>query len=174
MKAGFIFFWLALSFTFVMAQNFAKQGISFTLLAKDGTRVTDEAILNGTVKIYSLRETKVAKEQALTYNKENKQFTFTETAASPGISLALVSSTDTMYISLFGRPRLDRVIDGINLQRGSYILTSNEFGSNKYFKVDDWSAYLEDEVQAAKQDLSAYAHQLKSKNPITLVQAKNN
>ncbi len=174
MKPGFTFLGLVLGITLVVAQTFSKQGISFSLFDKNGTRLTEEAISNGTIKVYSLREQNGAKDQMLTYNKERQLFSLAETVVSPGISLALVSPTDTMYIAVFGRSGTDRVIEGITVQRGSYVLTSNEFGNNKQFNVTDWSPYLEDEEPASTQDLSAYAFQLKSKNPITLVQAVNN
>ena len=164
---------VVLSLTLVLAQTFSKQGISFSLIDKSGTRLTDAAINDGTIKIYSMRDAKVVKDQDLKYNPENGLFTFTEEAISPGVALALVSATDTMYISLFGRSGTNRVIDPIIVQRGSYVLTSNEFAGNKTFKVTDWRLYLEDEVPAAQQDLSAYAHQLKSKKQIKEQKTQN-
>jgi hypothetical protein len=150
-------------------QNFYPQGITFTLVDPAGAPLTGEALATGQIKVYSLRETKAAKDQQLTYNPANKRFTFTEAAVSPGISLALVNATDTMYLSIFGRSRPDRVIDGLRIQKGSYFLTSNEF-AGKYLKVGNWDTYLEDEVAAVKQDLSSYIFQLKDKKPIILVQ----
>lgn len=172
-KLGVAMVILIASATWVWAQNFAKQSISFSLFDKNGQRLTEAAVLDSTIRVYSLREEKVAKEQTLTYDKEKQLFTFSESTVSPGISLAFVSPTDTMYISLFGRMATGRVIDGITVQRGSYVLTSNEFSGNKHFKITSWENYLEDEEPAAKQNLSAYAHQLKSKKRITLVQTNN-
>jgi hypothetical protein len=157
----------------VWAQNFYQQGISFTLVDTAGASITQEALANGQIRVYSLREAKVAKDQQLTYNPENKRFTFTESVMSPGISLALISPSDTMFLSVFGRSRPDRVIDSLRIQKGSYLLTSNEF-AGKYLKVADWNTYLEDEVPADKQDLSSYIFQLKDKKPVTLVQGSTN
>jgi hypothetical protein len=157
----------------VWAQNFNPQGITFTLVDNEGAPITGEELANGDIKVYSLREAKVAKDQQLTYNPENQRYTFTEAVISPGISLALVSPTDTMFLSIFGRSAPNRVIEGLKIQKGSYFLTSNEF-SGKYLKAENWDTYLEDEVPAAKQDLSSYIHQLKDKKAVTLVQGTAN
>lgn len=141
--------------TLVWAQTFYQQTISFSLFDKSGTRLTDAAVMDSTVRIYSMRETKVAKNQNLTYDKQKQLFTFTESTVSPGISLAFVSATDTMYVSLFGRAGAGRIIDGIRVQRGSYMLTSNEFSGTKHLRVSSWEEYLEDEEPATQQDLSA-------------------
>ncbi|MGV3505223.1 MAG: hypothetical protein ACO1O1_16045 [Adhaeribacter sp.] len=155
------------------AQTFTRQGITFTLADQAGEPISGEVLANGEVKIYSLREAKVAKDQQLVYHPEKQRFTFTESVVSPGISLALVSPTDTMFLSVFGRSGPDRVIDSLQIRKGSYVLTSNEF-SGKYLKVSNWDNYLEDEVPAAKQDLSSYIFQLKDKKPVSLVQGSVN
>jgi hypothetical protein len=168
------------AFTFFMvlalalwAQNYSRQGITFTLVDKAGAAITGEALVSGQIKIYSLREAKVAKDQQLTYNPENKRFTFREAVVSPGITLALVSPADTMFLSIFGRSGPERVLDGLTIQKGSYVLTSNEF-AGKYLKAGNWDVYLEDEVPALKQDLSSYVHQLKDKKSVSLVQGTTN
>jgi hypothetical protein len=155
------------------AQNFSRQGITFTLVDSAGAALSGEALATGALKLYSLRETTAAKDQQLTYNPGNKRFTFTESVVSPGLSLALVSATDTMFVSIFGRSGPDRVIDGLRIQKGSYVLTSNEF-AGKYLKVGNWDTYLEDEVPAVKQDLSSYVFQLKDKKSVILVQGTTN
>jgi hypothetical protein len=155
------------------AQTFNQQGISFTLVDKAGAPIPAEALAKGQIRIYSLRDAKAAKDQRLTYNPEQKRFTFTEAVISPGISLALLSPTDTMFLTIFGRSRPDRVIDSLRIQKGSYVLTSNEF-AGKYLKAGDMNAYLEDEVPAEKQDLSSYLFELKDKKPVILVQGATN
>lgn len=155
------------------AQNYNRQGITFSLVDAEGAPITGEVVANGDIRVYSLREAKAAKDQQLSYNPENQRYTFTEAVISPGISLALVSPTDTMFLAIFGRSAPNRVIEGLKIQKGSYFLTSNEF-SGKYMKAENWDLYLEDEVAAEKQDLSSYLFQLKDKKPITLVQGTAN
>ena len=127
----------------VWAQQFSRQGITFTLVDQAGEPISGEVLANGDIKVFSLREAKVAKDQQLVYNPEKQRFTFTESVASPGISLAFVSPTDTMFLSIFGRSGPDRVIDSLQIRKGSYVLTSNEF-SGKYLKVTNLDVYLED------------------------------
>jgi hypothetical protein len=169
LKPGLTFTLLLVVAVVVWAQQVNRQGITFTLVDQAGAPISGEVLANGDIKVYSLREAKVAKDQQLLYNPEKQRFTFTETVVSPGISLALVSPTDTMYLSVFGRSGPDRVIEGLRIQKGSYLLTSNEF-SGKHLKVENWDLYLEDEVPAEKQDLSSYVFQLKDKKPVILVQ----
>ncbi|MGV3642044.1 MAG: hypothetical protein ACO1NZ_16085 [Adhaeribacter sp.] len=157
----------------VWAQQFNRQGITFSLVDQSGEPISGEVLANGDVKVYSLREAKVAKDQQLVYHPEKQRFTFTESVVSPGLSLAFVSATDTMFLSVFGRSGPDRVIDSLQIRKGSYVLTSNEF-SGKYLKVSNWDKYLEEEVPAAKQDLSSYIFQLKDKKPVSLVQGSAN
>jgi hypothetical protein len=157
----------------VWAQNFNQQGISFTLVDKAGAPIPADSLATGHIRIYSLRDAKAAKDQRLTYNPANKRFTFTEAVISPGISLALLSPTDTMFLTIFGRSRPDRMIDSLRIQKGSYMLTSNEF-TGKYLKVGDLRAFLEDEVPADKQDLTSYLFELKDKKPVVLVQGTTN
>jgi hypothetical protein len=172
-RSGLALF-LCLSLTLaVWAQSFSRQGITFSLRDAAGDAITGETLANGDIKVYSLRDTAVTQDQQLTYNPENQRYTFTEGVKSPGISLALVSLTDTMYLSIFGRSSPSRVIEGLQVRKGSYILTSNEF-AGKYLKAENWDTYLENEVPAAKQDLSSYVFQLKAKKPITLVQGTAN
>ncbi|WP_026461940.1 hypothetical protein [Adhaeribacter aquaticus] len=173
-KLGLTLILVVVSATLVLAQTFSKQGISFTLFDKSGNQLTNEAITSGQVKVYSLRPENAAKEQQLSYNRITKRFIFTESAISPGISLALASPTDTMYISVYGRSGTDRVIEGLKVQRGSYVLTSNEFAGRKLLKVDNWEEFLEDETPAAEQDLSAYRNDLRDKKEVTLVEGLNN
>ena len=165
-----LFMGLALA---VWAKTFSQQGITFTIVDQEGAPITGEVLANGDIKVYSLRDTLVARNQQLSYNPENQRYTFTEEVISPGISLALVSPTDTMFLSIFGRSAPNRLIDGLKIQKGSYFLTSNEF-SGKYLKAENWDIYLENEVPAAKQDLTSYLHQLKDKKAVTLVQGTAN
>ena len=153
---------------FVSAQNLMQQKLTFSLFDKTGKQLTDADFTAGQIKVFSLREAKVASYPKMSYNKDTKQFTFTESVMSPGIVLAFATPTDTMYISVYGR-NTDRLIDGITVQNGSYILTSNEFAGQKQLKVKDWANYLEDETPAAKQDLSSYVEILKEKSPVALV-----
>lgn len=152
----------------VWAQTFSQQGISFTLVDKAGVPIPPDSLASGHIRIYSLRDAKAAKDQQLAYNPANKRFSFSEAVISPGISLALLSPTDTMFLTIFGRSRPDRVIDSLRIQKGSYVLTSNEF-SGKYLKVGDLNAFLEDEVPAEKQDLTSYLFELKDKKPVIIV-----
>ena len=157
----------------VWAQQFTRQGITFALVDQAGDPITGEVLANGDIKVFSLREAKVAKDQQLVYNAQNHRFTFTESVASPGITLAFVSPTDTMFLSIFGRSGPERVIDSLQIRKGSYVLTSNEF-SGKYLKVSNLDTDLEEEVPAAKQDLSSYIFQLKDKKSVSLVQGSAN
>lgn len=160
---------VALSATMVWAQNFSRQGISFTLFDKTGKPLTDAVINNGQYRLYSLRDPKTVTDPHLSFEKTTQLFTFTESAISPGISLALISPTDTMYISVFGRSKPDKIIDGIKVQKGSYVLTSNEFSGNKRLKVESWNNFLEEEEPAEKQDLNRFSHILRDKKPISIV-----
>ena len=171
LKQTFLAFLLvAFTTSWTQAQNFKRQYLSFTLVDKEGKALTDAAIATGKVKIYSLREAKVATDPHLSFDRTKKTFTFSESVLSPGISLGLVTPTDTMIISIYGRGGTDRMLEGINIQRGSYVLTSNEFAKNKQLKVENWSNFLEDEEPADKQNLSGPVAILRTKQPISLVQ----
>jgi len=150
-------------------QYYTRQHLTFSLLDDAGQPLTDAAINTGLIKLYSVREAKVSTDPHLSFDKKTNLFAFSESVYSPGISLAFISTTDTMYISVYGRSDANRVIDGIKVQRGSYVLTSNEFARNKHLKVDSWQKYLEDGVPAAKQDLLPFAEHLINKKTITLV-----
>ena len=90
--------------SFVGAQNLMQQKLTFSLFDKTGKQLTDADFTEKQIKVYSLREAKVASYPKMSYNKETKQFTFTESAMSPGISAGFsYSPTDTMYISVYGR-----------------------------------------------------------------------
>lgn len=169
-KVSLIVAMLVITGTWVWAQNFSRQGISFKLLDKAGTPLTDAVIANGQYRVYSLRDPKTVTDPHLSYDKASNLFTFTESAISPGISLAFISPTDTMYISVFGRSKADKVIDGITVQKGSYVLTSNEFSGNKNLQVTSWSDFLEDEEPADRQDLNRFSHILRDKKPVSIVQ----
>jgi hypothetical protein len=171
LKQAFLAFTLlVISASLAQAQNFKRQYIGFTLLDKAGKELTDAAIATGKVKVYSLREAKVSTDPHLSFDKTKKTFTYSESVLSPGIILAFVSPADTMFVSVYGRGGADRVIQGINMQRGSYVLTSNEFAGNKVLKVGNWNDYLEDEEPAEKQDISGLVAILRTKQPISLVQ----
>ena len=165
---------VALTTTLVLAQNFKRQYIGFTLVDKDGKELTDAALATGKVKIFTLREAKVATDPHLSFDRVKKTFSFSESVVSPGISLAFVSPTDTMFISVYGRGGADRFIQGIQVQRGSYVLTSNEFTGNKQLKIDNWKNFLEDEEPVEKQNLSGLIATLKTKRPISLVPHNHN
>jgi len=166
---GLLLALLVMSATVVWAQNFSRQGISFSLFDKTGKQLTDAAIVTGQVKVYSLREAKTATDPHVSYDKTSKLFTFTESVISPGIMMALVSATDTMYLSVYGRSGPDRVIDGLTVQKGNYVLTSNEFGGRKRLKVESWNNYIEAEDPDASKNLASLAHVLKEKTPISIV-----
>ena len=168
-KAGLVLVLLAVSATWVWAQNFSRQGISFALYDKTGKPLTEAVINNGQYRVYSLRDPKTVTDPHLSFEKTTKLFTFTESAVSPGISLAFISPTDTMYVSVFGRSKPDKVIDGITVQKGSYVLTSNEFAGNKHLKVENWASFLEDEEPVEKQNLNRFSDVLRDKKPISIV-----
>jgi len=150
-------------------QYYMRQKIYFSLLDDAGQPLTDAAISTGQIKLFSAREAKVSTDPHLSFDKKTNLFEFSESVYSPGISLAFVSDTDTMYVSVYGRSNANRVIDGVKVQRGSYVLTSNEFAPNKHLKVENWKTYLEDGVPAAKQDISPLAENLRDKKPISMV-----
>ena len=150
-------------------QYFIRQKISFSMVDKAGQPLTDAAINTGQIKLFSTREAKVSTDPHLSFNKKTNLFDFSESVYSPGISLAFVSATDTMYVSVYGRADANRVIDGVKVQKGSYVLTSNDFAPNKHLKVDNWQKYLEDDVPVDKQDLSPFAEHLRNKKPISMV-----
>ncbi|GEO06391.1 hypothetical protein AAE02nite_40550 [Adhaeribacter aerolatus] len=168
-KAGLVIVLLAISVSLVWAQNFSRQGISFMLYDKTGKPLTDAVIKNFQYRVYSLRDPKTVTDPHLSFEKDTNLFTFTESAVSPGISLAFISPTDTMYVQVFGRSKPDKVIDGITVQKGSYVLTSNEFSGNKRLKVENWSDFLEDEESVDKQDLNKFSHILRDKKPVSIV-----
>ncbi|KAA5548661.1 hypothetical protein [Adhaeribacter rhizoryzae] len=168
-KAGLVVILLAISASLVWAQSFSRQGISFVLLDKTGKPLTDAVINNFQYRIYSLRDPKTVTDPHLSFEKDTNLFTFTESAVSPGISLAFISPTDTMYVQVFGRSKPDKVIDGVTVQKGSYVLTSNEFSGNKRLKVENWSDFLEDEEPVDKQDMNKFSHILRDKKPISIV-----
>jgi hypothetical protein len=159
---------MVISATMMQAQNFSRQSLIFSLFDKNGTQLTDAAISSGKVKVYSLRESKSITHSHLNFDRTSKYFTFSESAISPGMSLAIVSATDTMYLSLYGRTT-GRVIDGIRVQKGSYVLSSNEFAGRKELKVESWDKYLEDGLAPPQQDVASYITALKAKRPIGLV-----
>jgi len=150
-------------------QYYTRQQISFSLVDDAGQPLNAAAINTGSIKLYSIREAKVSTDPHLSFDMKTNLFNFSESVYSPGISLAFVSATDTMYVSVYGRADASRVIDGIKVQKGSFVLTSNEFAKNKLLKVDNWQKYLEDGVPATKQDLSAFAEHLRNKKPISMV-----
>lgn len=156
-----------------IAQTYSKQSLSFTLADKTGKTYTDEAIINGTVKIYSLRDAKMSRGQQLTFTKENNLFTFSEEVFSPGLSLAFVNLTDTMYVEVYGRSAVHRVLDGIKLQKGSFSLTSNDFAAGKTLKINQWETYLTEEVPVKEQNLAEYARELAGKKPVLLLKTSN-
>lgn len=160
---------LAISASLAWAQNFSRQGISFILYDKTGKPLTDAVINNGQYRVFSLRDPKTVTDPHLSFEKANNLFTFTESAISPGISLAFISPTDTMYVQVFGRSKPDKIIDGITVKKGSYVLTSNEFPVNKKLKVESWEVFLEDEEPVDKQDLSRFSHVLRDKKSISIV-----
>ena len=168
-KAGLVLILLAVSVTMVWAQTFSRQGISFVLFDQTGKPLTDAVINNGKYRVYSLRDPKTVTDPHLSFEKATNLFTFTESAVSPGISLAFISPTDTMYISVFGRSKPDKIIDGIAVQKGSYVLTSNEFSGNKRLKVESWANFLEDEEPVDKQNLNRFSDILRDKKPISIV-----
>ncbi len=171
-KMRFLFFIWLIGFGGLpaSAQTFSKQTLAFTLSDKSGTVYSEEAIKNGTVKIYSLREAKLSKNQNLTFQKATNQFHFSEDIYSPGLSLAFVSPTDTMYLEVYGRSATHRTIDGIKIQKGSYSLTSNDFASGKTVKITHWDTYVTDEVPVKEQNLAEYAQELRNKKPVLLMQ----
>jgi hypothetical protein len=168
-KAGLLFVLLAISATWVWAQSFSRQGISFVLLDQTGKPLTEAVIKNFQYRVYSIRDPKTVTDPHLSFEKDTNLFTFTESAVSPGISLAFISPTDTMYVQVFGRSKPDKIIDGIKVQKGSYVLTSNEFSGSKRLKVENWNEFLEDEEAVEKQDLSKFSHILRDKKPISIV-----
>ena len=156
------------SSTFLLAQTFSRHKIMFTLSDKSGTQLTGAAISTGKVRVYTLREAKTITHSHLSFDKKSKYFTFGESAISPGMLLAFVSATDTMYVSFFGRSS-NRILDGIKVQQGSYVLTSNEFAGQKVLQVDNWNKYLEEGTPVPQQDLSMYRALFKDKQPLPLV-----
>jgi hypothetical protein len=149
-------------------QKFSRHKLMFSLFDKNGNQLTGSAISSGKVRVYTLREPKTITHSHLTYDRVSKYFTFAESAVSPGMMLAFVTATDIMYVSLYGRAA-ERILDGIQVQNGSYVLSSNDFGSQKQLKVASWAKYLEDEVAPQQQDLTSYQAQLKDKRPVELV-----
>jgi hypothetical protein len=160
------------SFTLLTAQTFTRQRLTFSLSDKNGTPLTGAAISSGKVKVFTLREAKTITHSHLSYDRKTKDFIFAESAISPGMSLAFVSAGDTMYVSLYGR-FTERSIQGIKVQKGSYVLSSNEFGGKKQLEVDNWNKYLEDQTPAPQQDLSAYRAMIKDKRPVELVERQH-
>jgi hypothetical protein len=156
------------SSTFLMAQTFSRQKIMFTLFDKNGTQLTGAAINSGQIRVYTLREAKTITHSHLSFDKSSKYFTFGESAHSPGMLLAFVTATDTMYVSIFGRSS-NRTIEGIKVQKGSYVLTSNEFAGQKLLKVDNWQKFLEEGTPAPQQELASYRVLLKDKKPVEMV-----
>jgi hypothetical protein len=156
------------SSTLLLAQTFSRHKIMFTLSDKSGTQLTGAAISTGKVRVYTLREAKTITHSHLSFDKKSKYFTFGESAISPGMLLAFVSATDTMYVSFFGRSS-NRILDGIKVQQGSYVLTSNEFAGQKVLQVDNWNKYLEEGTPVPQQDLSMYRVLFKDKQPLALV-----
>lgn len=159
---------LLISASWVMGQTFSREQILFTLFDKSGKQFTDAAIKAGQVRVYSLREPKTITHSHLNFDHSSKYFTFAESAISPGMLLAFVTATDTMYVSFYGRSA-NRTIDGIKVQKGSYVLTSGEFAGQKLLQVKNWNKYLEEELAPAQQDLTAYRAMFKNKKPIGLV-----
>jgi hypothetical protein len=159
---------VVISATLMQAQTFSRQKLVFSLFDKNGTQVTEAAINSGKVRVYSLREAKTITHSHLNFDRTNKYFTFSESAISPGMMLAFVSATDTMYLSLYGRTT-DRVIEGLKVQKGSYVLTSSEFAGQKQLKVKSWAPFLEDGVAPQQQDLASYKVLLRDKRPVELV-----
>jgi hypothetical protein len=159
---------VAISATIMQAQTFSRQKLRFSLFDKNGTPLTDAAISSGKVRVYSLREAKTKTHSHLNFDRSSKYFTFSESTISPGIMLAFVSATDTMYLSLYGRTT-DRVIEGLKVQKGSYVLSSSEFAGQKQLKVNSWKQFLEDGVAPQQQDLASYKALLKNKKPVELV-----
>ncbi|WP_026461939.1 hypothetical protein [Adhaeribacter aquaticus] len=149
--------------------NMNRQILAFSLFDKTGKQLTDEDLKTGLVKVYSLRESSKAFYPQLAFDKETGLFTFSEPVLSYGIALAFVTPAETMYVFTHGRFGPPRTIDGIKIQKGSYIFSSNDFAKSNVIKVDDWSQYLEDETPVAKQDLSAYNDQLQGKRPVPLL-----
>lgn len=168
-KLGLTLLVLLMSTTMGWSQYFTRQKIYFSLYDKAGQPLNDAPINTGAIKLFSVREAKVSTDPHLSFDKKTNLFEFSESVYSPGISLAFVSATDTMYISVYGRNDASRVIDGITVQKGSYVLTSNEFAANKRLKVKSWQDHLEDNTPVAKQDFSALAEQLRNKKPISMV-----
>lgn len=159
---------VVISATLMQAQTFSRQKLVFSLFDKNGTQLTDAAIKSGKVSVYSLREAKTITHSHLNFDRTNKYFTFSESAISPGMMLAFVSATDTMYLSLYGRTT-DRVIDGLKLQKGSYVLSSSEFAGRKQLKVENWTQFLEEGLAPQQQDLASYKALFKDKRPVELV-----
>lgn len=151
-----------------MAQTFSRQKIMFTLFDKNGTQLTGAAINSGQIRVYTLREAKTITHSHLSFDKSSKYFTFGESAHSPGMLLAFVTATDTMYVSIFGRSS-NRTIEGIKVQKGSYVLTSNEFAGQKLLKVDNWQKFLEEGTPVPQQELASYRVLLKDKKPVEMV-----
>jgi hypothetical protein len=159
---------VVISATMMQAQTFSRQKLMFSLFDQSGTQLTDAAIKSGKVRVYSLREAKTITHSHLNFDRTNKYFTFSESAISPGMLLAFVSAADTMYLSVYGRTT-DRVIDGLKVQKGSYVLTSGEFAGRKQLKVESWNQFLEDGAAPQQQDLASYKVLLKNKRPVELV-----
>ena len=173
MRVTYIFLWLIFAGFYANAQTFSKQTLNFALTDKAGNAYPEETIVNGTVKIYSLRDAKVSKNPQLGFNKTTNLFTFSEETYSPGVSLAFVSPTDTMYLEVYGRSAAHRVINAINIQRGSYTLTSNNFSGSKTLKISDWHPFVTDEVPVAEQNMAAYAKELIGKKPVPYIPTIN-
>lgn len=84
------------------------------------------------------------------------------------MALAFVTPTETMFVTVYGRRGQSRTIDGIKLQKGSYMLTSNDFAGRNELKIENWASFLEDETPPSKQDLSSYQASLKGKTAISV------
>jgi len=164
-----IVFLVSTTMAWSQQQYYTRQHISFGLVDNAGQPLTAAAINTGSIKLYSVREAKVSTDPHLSFDIKTNLFAFSESVYSPGISLAFISATDTMYVSVYGRSDANRVIEGIKVQRGSYVLNSNDFARNKHLKVENWQKYLEDGVPATKQDLVPFAEHLRNKRPVTLV-----
>jgi hypothetical protein len=148
-------------------KKFSRQKVTFSLFDKNGTQLTDAAISTGKIRVFTLRDPKTITHSHLTYDRSSKHFTFSESAISPGMILAIAVGTDIMYLSLYGRSA-DRVIDGLKVQNGSYVLSSDDFAGRKQLKVENWDKYLEDGVAPQQQDLTSYQALLKDKRPIEM------